>query len=429
MTVGQRIAQLRKQNGLSQEALGAELGVSRQAISKWESDATLPEIEKLIALAKRFSVTVGCLLGVEEEVQQTERSEQPAQAQPEDAATEPADAQTDKPTEAEVLERYLNSLPRQKAVSKRTRILFAVAAVLLAAVVVIRFSDLERGLGEARNDINILNQTVSQLENRIDGLTNEISNQVEQAMQQEYGVLANWELNLTKIDYEAGLGEVELRAVLKNGVEDASQLRFYAECSDKTIAEPTESQWDGENYLYTAKVQLPLTESSAAYYLATPDGTVCIAKNYEHNLTNLAETTQPSVELTLFNTSDSRRIRFSVSALVYVPKEMEHVLGQLEPPEVSMWLATKDERLSPLPVRYEESSVQPFMYDTSVEGPASSFEPYQNETLFMEYEITFSNGYKVTGRCNQTLTMGSDGSWVYGDEGALIHGDEVPYEP
>ena len=48
MTVGQRIAQKRKELGLSQETLGEQLGVSRQAIYKWESDATLPEIEKLI---------------------------------------------------------------------------------------------------------------------------------------------------------------------------------------------------------------------------------------------------------------------------------------------------------------------------------------------------------------------------------------------
>lgn len=39
MTVGQRIAQKRKELGLSQEGLGDKLGVSRQAIYKWESDA------------------------------------------------------------------------------------------------------------------------------------------------------------------------------------------------------------------------------------------------------------------------------------------------------------------------------------------------------------------------------------------------------
>ena len=66
MTVGQRIAQKRKELGLSQEGLGDKLGVSRQAIYKWESDASLPEVEKLVALSRIFSVPVGWLLGEEE---------------------------------------------------------------------------------------------------------------------------------------------------------------------------------------------------------------------------------------------------------------------------------------------------------------------------------------------------------------------------
>lgn len=65
MTIGQRIAEERKKLGLSQEALGEKLGVSRQAISKWESDASVPEIDKLIILSKLFGVSVGWLLGVE----------------------------------------------------------------------------------------------------------------------------------------------------------------------------------------------------------------------------------------------------------------------------------------------------------------------------------------------------------------------------
>lgn len=55
-----------KEQGLSQEALGDRLGLSRQAIYKWESDAALPEIEKLVALSRLFGVSVGWLLGVEE---------------------------------------------------------------------------------------------------------------------------------------------------------------------------------------------------------------------------------------------------------------------------------------------------------------------------------------------------------------------------
>ena len=67
MTTGRRVAQKRKELGLSQEALGEKLGVSRQSIYKWESDSALPEVEKLVALSRLFGVSVGWLLGVEEE--------------------------------------------------------------------------------------------------------------------------------------------------------------------------------------------------------------------------------------------------------------------------------------------------------------------------------------------------------------------------
>ena len=56
MTIGQRIAQKRKELGLSQEALGSKLGVSRQSIYKWEADSALPEVDKLIALSRLFGV-------------------------------------------------------------------------------------------------------------------------------------------------------------------------------------------------------------------------------------------------------------------------------------------------------------------------------------------------------------------------------------
>ncbi len=64
-TLGGRIQAHRKAAGLSQEALGERLGVSRQAVSRWEADAAVPELEKLIAMSRLFTVTVGTLLGME----------------------------------------------------------------------------------------------------------------------------------------------------------------------------------------------------------------------------------------------------------------------------------------------------------------------------------------------------------------------------
>ena len=61
MTLGQRIQELRKQQGLSQEALGEALGVSRQAVSKWELDNGIPELDTLIAMSRLFGITVGQL--------------------------------------------------------------------------------------------------------------------------------------------------------------------------------------------------------------------------------------------------------------------------------------------------------------------------------------------------------------------------------
>lgn len=61
-TIEERIQELRKCKGLSQEQLADMLGVSRQAVSKWESGQSLPEIEKLMAMSALFEVTTDYIL-------------------------------------------------------------------------------------------------------------------------------------------------------------------------------------------------------------------------------------------------------------------------------------------------------------------------------------------------------------------------------
>ncbi len=62
MTLGQRIMQIRVSCGLSQEEFGERLGTSRQTVSKWETDSTIPEIEKIVKISRLFSVTTDSLL-------------------------------------------------------------------------------------------------------------------------------------------------------------------------------------------------------------------------------------------------------------------------------------------------------------------------------------------------------------------------------
>jgi transcriptional regulator with XRE-family HTH domain len=66
MKFEEKILQIRKEKGLSQEELAEYLGVSRQAVAKWESGASYPEVDKLIAICNLFQISIDSLLRVEE---------------------------------------------------------------------------------------------------------------------------------------------------------------------------------------------------------------------------------------------------------------------------------------------------------------------------------------------------------------------------
>ena len=66
MNIADRIQHLRKVKGISQEELADKIGVSRQAVSKWESEQTSPDIEKIILMSDFFDVTTDYILkGIE----------------------------------------------------------------------------------------------------------------------------------------------------------------------------------------------------------------------------------------------------------------------------------------------------------------------------------------------------------------------------
>ncbi len=77
MKLYEKISLYRKKSGLSQEALAEKIGVSRQAVSKWETGDALPEVTKLKAIAELFGVTVDFLLDENED----EYKIQPAEPQ------------------------------------------------------------------------------------------------------------------------------------------------------------------------------------------------------------------------------------------------------------------------------------------------------------------------------------------------------------
>lgn len=67
MTIGERIAKIRKERNLSQEYVAEQLGISCQAVSKWEQDLTAPDTNNLIALSAFLDVSVAYLACGKEE--------------------------------------------------------------------------------------------------------------------------------------------------------------------------------------------------------------------------------------------------------------------------------------------------------------------------------------------------------------------------
>ena len=75
MTFGEKLQSLRQKAGMSQDVLAEKLDVSRQAVSRWERNETMPETEKVILLADLFGVTTDYLLRPEVERQEPIRRE------------------------------------------------------------------------------------------------------------------------------------------------------------------------------------------------------------------------------------------------------------------------------------------------------------------------------------------------------------------
>ena len=212
MTIGQRIAHQRKELGLSQEALGDQLGVSRQSIYKWESDSALPEIDKLIALSRLFGVSVGWLLGVEDP---------PEPAGPDGELTE-----TQLKMVEEIVGRYIAAQPKPR---KRRCWPWALAGLALCLVL---FSLFDR-LGRMDDQYVDLQNSVYRVESSVNGQIGSISGQVEEILKAQNSLVA---------DYGVELKLVSLRDGGDNGL-----ALFSAYAVPKTYQEGTTAEFSIEN--------------------------------------------------------------------------------------------------------------------------------------------------------------------------------------
>ena len=251
MTTGQRIAQKRKESGLSQEALGEELGVSRQSIYKWESDAALPEIDKLVALSRRFGVTVGWLLGVEEA----------PEAPPVSDSRELTDAQL-KMVE-EITERYIAA---QTAPKPRKKWPYVLAALMVLYAAHRAYQSIDRQFDGVYGRIG---QMDSQMSNQVSS----ISGQVEEILTQQNSLVTDAKVSFVTCDLKANTVTFSVAVVPKTFVEGMT-VEFLVENGEISSDVVGKAEEGGTNQRFSAALSIPLTDDIAlSALLVLPDGT------------------------------------------------------------------------------------------------------------------------------------------------------------
>ncbi len=255
MTTGQRIALKRKEAGLSQETLGAELGVSRQSIYKWESDTALPEIDKLVALSRRFGVTVGWLLGVEEA--------------PETASAPDSGELTDAQLKMveEITARYIAALPAPKPRKKWPYVLAALM-VLYAA---------HRAYQSIDRQFDGVYSRIGQMDSSMSNQVYSISGQVEEILKQQNSLTVDDGIKLVSADLVKNAVTFSVYTVPKTYVE-GMRVEFSVDnghsSNSKTVLSEPDQNGQPVSEKFSAELTCELTDDIAiTAVFVMPDGT------------------------------------------------------------------------------------------------------------------------------------------------------------
>lgn len=255
MTTGQRIAQKRKEAGLSQETLGAELGVSRQSIYKWESDTALPEIDKLVALSRRFGVTVGWLLGVEEA--------------PETASAPDSGELTDAQLKMveEITERYLAA---QTAPKPRKKWPYVLAALMVLYAAHRAYQSIDR-------QFDGVYSRIGQMDSKMSNQVYSISGQVEEILKQQNSLTVDYGIELVSADLVKNAVTFSVYAVPKTYVE-GMRVEFSVDnghsSNSKTVLSEPDQNGQPVSEKFSTELTCELTDDiSITAVFVMPDGT------------------------------------------------------------------------------------------------------------------------------------------------------------
>ena len=239
MTIGQRIAALRKQAGLSQEALAAQLNVSRQAIGKWEADASLPGLDNLQELARALGVSCDELLTGEK---------RPS------AADQPAPLAGAAPSLEGIQALFAESEQRRQASQKRRNRRTLAAGVVLAAAALLLLIHYASQINSLKNQMNQVTDQLNGLYSSINSRIDSIEGNVQKSLEESTSLVADWSSQFGEYSEADGTISLTLTALPKTVAEDTTALFRVQPSGGQEIEVPAQRQGSS----FTAQVALPL---------------------------------------------------------------------------------------------------------------------------------------------------------------------------
>lgn len=255
MTLGERIQSLRKDAGLSQEELGDKLGVARQSVSKWESDSTIPELDKLIAMSKLFHISVGALLGLEESGEADHELTDRELAALEEIARKLAQTRQE-------------TSPQEGPTKKKGRRGALVAVTLIAAGITLMLTS---RINRLENQLGSLHYNISNIQNTVSREIGSISSQVRDILEEQNSVTAGKSYEIVDMDLLDNTVTFALIATPRE-YKEGMRAVFSATGPDFETVEVPGTLGAGQTF--TAELTCPLTDDITLSVGFESEGTI-----------------------------------------------------------------------------------------------------------------------------------------------------------
>ena len=373
VTLGQRIQSYRKNAGLSQEALGEQLKVSRQAVSKWESDITVPELESLISMSRIFGISVGVLLGVEDPASQPPETSSSDLSEKELAAVEAIAARY-------AAELSRNQKPKRTPKQRRLFIILACLGVLLTGFFV------HQQMKKIDRQFTLLQQEVDGIENNVARQISLMSGQLKNILRETASILNDFTATVIDFDPTAETVTLYLSASPKEWTDTTTACFTVSTSEGDQISSPEITLKNGaftlENLVVPMSMEMnvsvALLDGGAARSELAKTLSGCIPENFQLSAmghwSSSWSTGSPTVSMKSAHITIESRLRSNCSI-------------DLQPVQVDLCLyrnqELEPEQVIPLPLAVTNFHIQgyPTLLDSIGEEHYTSFSLGEDESM------------------------------------------------